>query len=866
MTLLRTNVKAHKGRFSGDTTPSGYGPSDLQSAYNLPSATAGSGETVAVVDAYDDPNAEADLQVYRAQYGLPVCDTANGCFEKVNQEGQASPLPPAAGTNSWDVEESLDIDMVSAICPNCHIILVEANSNDNSDMYTAEDEAVALGAKFVSNSWSSSEYSGETQDDQYFNHPGVAITASGGDYGYGVSYPAASQYVTSVGGTTLTQDSSTARGWTETAWSGTGSGCSAYEPKPSWQTDTGCVKRTDNDVSAVADPNTGVAMYDSYSEGGWIEVGGTSVSSPIVASTFALAGTPATGTYPSSYPYLNAAGGLNDVTSGSNGTCTPAYLCTAGPGYDGPTGLGTPDGISAFTPVTYGTLSGKVTDAATGKPVTDGTVTADGRTAALTSAGRYTLDLAPGTYSVTAAAFGQVTRTITAITITGGQATRRTIALTASPEVTLSGTVVDGSGHKWPLFAEISVPGTPLAPVYTSPYTGRYSITVPAQATYALDVTAQYPGYTPATATAKVGTSGGSANVKMTIDTSACDAPGYEMSTSGTCAVTRGGLVAGMITDGNTSQPANSVTVTSKADPGQAGTSAATPDPAIPGGFYWLFSPATGLRKFTAAGGGYKTATASIDVAANAVIQQDWTLQAGRLTMTPSSASVTEPSGAAKTVKVTFGNTGTVPVRVSLGAQNGGFTPAAAASRARAGTRASAAAWTSIANYPTPIMLNNVAYDAQTGDVYSVGGTESSGLSNVTTAGYVYKPATGQWTAIAAAPATPFWAFTAFVDGTLYLAGRPDNQRCFIRGVCVHPGIKQLETGRKHPRSVDRRRYRRARRSDVRGGWLQRPSWYRQFLFICRGTERLPLQPGGGYLDGDRRLPGPGEERGVCGY
>jgi subtilase family serine protease len=175
----------------------------------------------------------------------------------------------------------------------------------------------------------------------------VAVVASAGDSGYGVSYPSASQYVTSAGGTSLTK-SSGARGWSETVWSGTGSGCaSASEAKPTWQKDAGCKHRTANDVAAVADPNTGVAVYDTYDQGGWLQVGGTSVSSPILASVFALAGTPAAGTYPSSYPYAHTSN-LYDVTSGSNGTCTKAYLCHGEVGYDGPTGWGTPHGTGAF--------------------------------------------------------------------------------------------------------------------------------------------------------------------------------------------------------------------------------------------------------------------------------------------------------------------------------------------------------------------------------------------------------------------------------------------------------------------------------------------------------------------------------------
>jgi subtilase family serine protease len=325
--------------------PSGYGPSDLHSAYALPS-TGGSGATVAIVDAYDDPNAESDLATYRATYGLPSCTTANGCFKKVNQNGSTTGLPsPNAG---WAEEESLDIDMVSAVCPSCHILLVEATSATMGNLGTAVNRAVTMGAKYVSNSYGGGESSADTSyDSSYFNHTGVAITVSSGDSGYGVEYPAASRYVTAVGGTSLRR-ASTARGWSETAWSGAGSGCSLYDGKPTWQHDTGCSRRTVADVSAVADPATGVAVYDTYGgDPGWEVFGGTSVSSPIIASVYALAGTPSAGSYPSSFPYAHT-GNLWDVTSGSNGSCSPAYLCTAGPGYDGPTGLGTPNGTAAF--------------------------------------------------------------------------------------------------------------------------------------------------------------------------------------------------------------------------------------------------------------------------------------------------------------------------------------------------------------------------------------------------------------------------------------------------------------------------------------------------------------------------------------
>ncbi|GHI06654.1 peptidase S8 [Streptomyces cellostaticus] len=338
-------------------TPTGYGPSDIQSAYGLTDAASsnGSGETVAIVDAYDDPNAEADLATYRSQYGLPDCTTDNGCFTKVSQTGSTTSLPSA--DSGWAGEISLDLDVVSATCPNCNILLVEAKSASDANLGTAVNEAVKLGAKFVSNSYGGAESSSDTTyDTSYYKHPGVAITASAGDEGYGAEYPAASKYVTAVGGTKLST-SSNSRGWTESVWNtssteGTGSGCSSYDAKPSWQTDTGCSKRTIADVSAVADPATGVSVYDSYSSDGtgWNTYGGTSASSPLIASVYALAGTPGSSDYPAQYPY-NAAGtsALNDVTSGSNGSCTTSYLCTAKSGYDGPTGWGTPEGLDAFT-------------------------------------------------------------------------------------------------------------------------------------------------------------------------------------------------------------------------------------------------------------------------------------------------------------------------------------------------------------------------------------------------------------------------------------------------------------------------------------------------------------------------------------
>ena len=333
------------GRPVTNATPRGYGPADLQSAYNLPSTTGSTwswnGKTIAIVDAYDAPTAEQDLATYRSYFKLPPCSTANGCFRKVNQTGGTT--PPAANA-SWAQEISLDLDMASAICPSCKIVLVEASSNSLVNLYTAVDQAANMGATVISNSYGGPEYSGETNDEIHYNHSGIAITVSSGDNGYGVEFPASSRFVTAVGGTSL-QRASNSRGWTETVWTGAGSGCSAYITKPTWQSDA-CARRTVADVSAIADPNTGVAVYDSYAyrgASGWLVFGGTSVAAPVIAGVYALGGA---GSATAQTLYTSNA--FFDVTSGSNGSCGGSYLCTGVIGYDGPTGLGTPNGVSAF--------------------------------------------------------------------------------------------------------------------------------------------------------------------------------------------------------------------------------------------------------------------------------------------------------------------------------------------------------------------------------------------------------------------------------------------------------------------------------------------------------------------------------------
>ncbi len=340
---------------------------ELHSAYDLPDETfPGSTQTVAIVDAYNDPTAEADLAVYDKQFGLPSCTSSNGCFKKVDQEGKTKPLPATNG--EWATEISLDVDMVRAICQSCRILLVEANSAGIEALATAVEEAVKLGATEVSNSYSSAEESWVTTADAYYNHPGVAITVSTGDCGYldeacgssSPNFPADSPYVVAVGGTHLSESGST---WTSTVWEDGGSGCSKELTAPTWQSSleefskADCSgERSSADVSAVADPYTGVDVYDSTPAGngdptGWVVLGGTSASSPIMAAEFGLAGGSHGVSYPAKTLYENLGDSkvLTDVTSGHNGTCS-SIACKAASGYDGPTGVGSPYGLGAFFP------------------------------------------------------------------------------------------------------------------------------------------------------------------------------------------------------------------------------------------------------------------------------------------------------------------------------------------------------------------------------------------------------------------------------------------------------------------------------------------------------------------------------------
>jgi subtilase family serine protease len=319
---------------------SGFSPAQLKTAYGLTGLNATT--PIAVVDAYAHPAAAADLAAYRAQFGL---GTAN-----LSQYNQTGGTTLAAGDVGWGQEQMLDLEMVSAICPSCPIIYVGANSASFTDLGAAVKTAAAKGAKVISNSYGGNESSSETSiQSSYYTIPGVAITVSSGDSGYGAQSPAAFNTVTAVGGTSLKLNSDGTRA-SETVWSGAGSGCSAYITKPSWQHDTGCARRTVADVAADADPATGVAVYDSYgSTGGanWLVFGGTSVAAPIIGGVYGLSGN-TTGT-PAALLY-SAAGTLFDVTSGTNTNhCRAGYLCSGLTGYDGPTGNGTPKGsLSAF--------------------------------------------------------------------------------------------------------------------------------------------------------------------------------------------------------------------------------------------------------------------------------------------------------------------------------------------------------------------------------------------------------------------------------------------------------------------------------------------------------------------------------------
>jgi hypothetical protein len=411
--------EAEGREYEGEGPNEGLTAKELRQAYNLPN-TGGSASTVAVVDGLADPKAYEDLKTYRKELGLSECTEASGCFKQVNQKGEARKPTEVGG---WSGEISLDLDMVSAACAECHILLVESEAG-RANKLIADEEAAKLGATVITNSWNmgfernspansntkvineecgsetacwvSSEE--ETTYDKTFErieseHPGVPILFSGGDYGYGVRYPAIASHVVSVGGTKLTKEPESSRKWGEKVWSnpedypnvdekgrGTGSGCSLYEEKPKWETDTACKKRIENDVAADADwVHSPVAIYDSYA-GGWWDNGGTSASSPFVAGVEGLSTSHSRSLGAKAFWLAGSAKSLFDITEGSNGTCTPTeddYWCTAEKGFDGPTGNGTPDGALAVTGAPVVT-TGSVTEIKEKEATLHGTVNPEG--------------------------------------------------------------------------------------------------------------------------------------------------------------------------------------------------------------------------------------------------------------------------------------------------------------------------------------------------------------------------------------------------------------------------------------------------------------------------------------------------------
>jgi hypothetical protein len=369
----------------------GLDPQDLSSAYKIPTS-GGADQTIALVDAFGYEGAESDLATYRERYGLGECTgpppTGNGCFRKVNEAGEEANYPPGRH-RGWEAESALDLDMASAACPHCRILLVQASSETPRGLAEAVNTAARLGATEISNSYGFAEQECEPEESncqEYSNdyqHPGVLVTASSGDSGYenwlsfgtSTDFPAASPNVAAVGGTAL-RKASNSRGWSEETWRAGGSGCSKSEPKPSWQADTGCANRTVSDVSAVAACETPVSIYVTAFKG-WNNVCGTSVSSPLVAAIEAHASEYARSLPGAAAFYLDP-GALFDVTAGREGECTPPradeYLCYAETGYDGPTGGGTPDGSLQLASGAPSVTTRAATAVTTGAASLNGTV------------------------------------------------------------------------------------------------------------------------------------------------------------------------------------------------------------------------------------------------------------------------------------------------------------------------------------------------------------------------------------------------------------------------------------------------------------------------------------------------------------
>ncbi|WP_263984483.1 carboxypeptidase regulatory-like domain-containing protein [Streptomyces sp. HPF1205] len=529
MAMEHTDADHRVVQDASGPVPTALTPSDIRAAYRLPDG--GDGQTVALVDAFGYSTAEADLAHFRAQFGMPECTSANGCFRKVDQRGGTDYPADDAG---WAEETALDLDAVSSACPKCHILLVEGDTNDSANLGASVETAVRLGAKFVSNSYGVPGEDPSETAYTYYDHPGVVVTASSGDLANTVLWPSSDPDVVAVGGTRLTRDATTDRGWTESAWNQAGSGCSSYEPQPAFQSDvaTGCGMRATADIAADADPNSGLAVYDTLGKDGWLQVGGTSLSSPLVAAMYALAGAPAAGTYPVTYPYADQGNHLFDVVQGSSGDCG-TVLCDAGPSWDGPTGLGTPNGVTALRQSPHGTLTGHVTDKATGAPLARASVVLTGKDNGLTfrgttdASGAYHVSAEAGAYTVTASQYGYGTSSPAGVSVTVGTTATADIALVKVPSQKITGKVTDGSGHGWPLYAAITIDGYPNGAIHTDPKTGLYSVELPRQADYTLHVTPVYPGYRSTVSTVALGTTDARDDVALTADLTTCGAPGY---------------------------------------------------------------------------------------------------------------------------------------------------------------------------------------------------------------------------------------------------------------------------------------------------------------------------------------------------
>jgi subtilase family serine protease len=348
----RPQAAVNRAMAAGRTSrPQGLSARAIQAAYRLP-ARRSSHQTVAVSIAFDTPRLAHFLAVYRKQFGLPKCTAAGGCFRKLNQRGKASPLPPSGAGTGWDLEATLDVSMISVACPHCRIVVVEANDPGDVNLARTDDTAARLGAQVISNSYGQRENGFALAQAKAYRHPGHTIVASAGDLGFtAANFPADLATVTSVGGTKLAR-AANKRGWRERVWRDVqgagGSGCSAYVRKPAWQHDRHCSMRTVADVSAVA---TNVPVFNR-TYGGWVTVEGTSISAPLVAGIYGLAGNGARTGHRRLYRHASS---FFDITRGSNSyfesaaaACGRDYLCVAKKGYDAPTGLGSPDGTRAF--------------------------------------------------------------------------------------------------------------------------------------------------------------------------------------------------------------------------------------------------------------------------------------------------------------------------------------------------------------------------------------------------------------------------------------------------------------------------------------------------------------------------------------